>query len=339
MSTLELNLIKLYVPLVTWVGLGIGLGYKLPQKIPFYLGKFLFWIGVPISIVTFLRQADLSGSVWVAPVVAWTAMLTCMALAWSWIQLQRYCNELFQGNVEQQVRLLEHRSNWLHKLTLSLRAEWSKPAQGSFLLAAMVGNTGYLGYPVTLALVGPQYFAWALFYDTLGSTLGAYGLGVAIAARFGMSTPNHWRLLQAMISNPGLWSFFLGLGFRQVTLPDLMEQGLRAAAWGVIALSLLLLGMRLSQLTSWRNVQRAALSLGIKMLIVPLALGMGLSYLGVTGAPQLVIVLQMAMPPAFATLVIGEAYNLDRELTVTALAIGSIGLLFLLPLWLWLFTG
>ncbi|NJN58970.1 MAG: AEC family transporter, partial [Leptolyngbyaceae cyanobacterium SL_5_9] len=44
-------------------------------------------------------------------------------------------------------------------------------------------------------------------------------------------------------------------------------------------------------------------------------------------------------PPAFATLVIAEAYNLDRELTVTALAVGSLGLLLMLPMWLWLFSG
>lgn len=73
------------------------------------------------------------------------------------------------------------------------------------------------------------------------------------------------------------------------------------------------------------------------MLVVPLAVGSVLSLCGFTGAPQLAIVLQMAMPPAFATLVIAEAYNLDRDLAVTALAVGSTSLLLTLPLWLWLF--
>jgi malate permease and related proteins len=68
-------------------------------------------------------------------------------------------------------------------------------------------------------------------------------------------------------------------------------------------------------------------------------LDFSLPLLGITGNPLLVIVLQMAMPPAFATLVIAEAYDLDRELTVTTLAIGSVALLLLLPLWLWLFKG
>jgi len=45
----------------------------------------------------------------------------------------------------------------------------------------------------------------------------------------------------------------------------------------------------------------------------------------------------MAMPPAFATLVIAEAYELDQHLAVTALVMGCSGLLITLPLWLWLF--
>jgi hypothetical protein len=73
------------------------------------------------------------------------------------------------------------------------------------------------------------------------------------------------------------------------------------------------------------------------MLLVPLVLGIGLLQLGLTGRPLLVIVLQMAMPPAFATLVLAEVFDLERDLAVTTLAVGSIGLLLTLPIWLLLF--
>jgi predicted permease len=201
----------------------------------------------------------------------------------------------------------------------------------------MVGNTGYLGYPVTLAFVGTQYFAFALFYDLLGTTLAAYGLGVALGAHFGRGVQSHWQLAQAILINPTLWSFGFGLGFRQLPLPTTVEVSLHGLAWTVVALSLVLIGMRLSQLNSWHSLPRASISLGIKMLLVPLILGSSLSLFGLSGSTQLVIVLQMAMPPAFATLVIAEAYNLDHDLTVTALAVGSAGLLVTLPIWLWLF--
>jgi predicted permease len=329
------NLVTLYIPLVGWVGLGLILGYSLPKSVPVFLGKFLFWIGVPLSIMTFLRQADLSASVWIAPVVCWIAILLGATLAWLWIRSQIYLERITLARAPHPPA-----ASWQRRLTrFTLPSLQARPTQGSFLLASMVGNTGYLGYPITLALVGPQYFGWAVFYDTLGSTLGAYGLGVVLAAHFGAQTQGQWQLLQALIKNPALWSFWLGLWLRQLPFPAPVEQGLKSCAWTIVTLALVLLGMRLSQLTSWQNIQHAGISLAIKMLIIPLSLGLGLSALGVTGFPLLVIVLEMSMPPAFATLVIAEAYDLDRELTVTTLALGSILLLLLLPVWLWLFAS
>jgi predicted permease len=73
------------------------------------------------------------------------------------------------------------------------------------------------------------------------------------------------------------------------------------------------------------------------MLVVPAIIGTLLAGFGLRGMPQLVMVLQVAMPPAFANLVLAETYQLDRDLTVTALAVGSVGFLVTLPLWLLLF--
>lgn len=327
------------MPLVGLVLLGLILGSKLSKVAPAYLGQFLFWIGVPISNVFFLRRADLSGPIWIAPIVAWIAILLGAGLAWGWINWQAYLEDKSKGGWgagEQEGREAGGQENGYVRSNVP-RPVWSKPTQGSFILAAMVGNTGYLGYPVTLAFVGNQYFAFALFYDLLGTTLAAYGLGVVLGAYFGGGVQSNRQLAQALLINPTLWSFGFGLAFRQLPLLPIVEISLHRLAWTVVALSLVLIGMRLSQLNSWHSLPRASISLAIKMLLVPLILGSSLSLFGLSGSTQLVIVLQMAMPPAFATLVIAEAYNLDRDLTVTALAVGSAGLLVTLPIWLWLF--
>lgn len=313
------SLIKLYVQLGGGVLLGWILGRLVPKSLPTFIGQYLFWIGVPISIITFLRGADLSGAIWIAPVAAWVAMLLGVGLAWCWIQTQTSIFRLGGNNA-------------------SHKPFWSKSEQGSFLLSAMVGNTGYLGFPVTLALVGEKYFGWALFYDILGTTIGAYGLGVVLASYFGKEAKSPRQLVQAILYNPALWSVGFGLGFRFIPLPELAELGLQRFAWSAIALSVILIGMRLSQSTSWSRLKQASVSLGIKMLLVPVIVGIGLSQLGITGLPQLVIILQMGMPPAFATLVLAEVFDLERDLTVTALAAGSISLLLTLPVWLLLFA-
>ncbi|MBD2021344.1 AEC family transporter [Leptolyngbya sp. FACHB-36] len=298
------NLLSVYAHLLVWTLLGWGLGRLLPKAAPVVLGKFLFYVGVPLSILGFLRGAELSLSLWSAPVVSWVAQLLGVGAA-SWVLR-------WQG------------------------AAWSRRAQGSFLLASMVGNTGYIGYPVVLALVGPAYFAWALLYD-IGSTLGIYGFGVVLASRFSSQQWSGGHLRQALLKNPALWSFAIGLLSQNLPLPAPIEAGLRQLAWGVVSLALVLIGMRLSQLSSLSNVKPALISLGIKMLLVPLVLGLALKLLGITGPVHQVLLLQTAVPPAFGTLVIAEAYALDRELTVTTLALGSAGLFVTLPFWMWLF--
>ncbi|MBR8833297.1 MAG: AEC family transporter [Stigonema ocellatum SAG 48.90 = DSM 106950] len=303
------NLLQLYVKLVGLVLLGFILGRKLPATVPTRLGQFLFWIGGPISILVFLRKADFSGQIWIAPAIAILAIILGGLLAWVGIQAQAY----FTNTVPQQ------------------------PTQGSFILAAMIGNTGYLGYPISLAIVGKEYFAWALFYDLLGSVFGSSILAVALGAHFGSGGRSYWQIPRAIFTNPALWSYGFGLWFREKTLTPLVESFLDKFAWSIVSLSLMLIGMRLSQLNSWRSLPRAGISIVIKMLLVPLILGSILPLFGLTGATGQVILLQMAMPPAFTTLVIAETFNLDRDFAVTALALGTIVLLVTLPVWLWLF--
>jgi len=314
MAGLDNPLLRLYLQLTIGITIGVILDRRLPQKTAERLGQGLYWFGVPVSILGFLRQTELSWSIWVAPLTAWVAILLGGGLAVGW---------------------------WRY---LILRQPTQYQAtQGSFLLAAMMGNTGYLGYPVTLTLIGPQTFAWAVLYDMAGTTLGAYGLGAALAAYFHNRQPEGhplhaiWRSLGAIVINPALWGFSLGILTQSIPLPAVIELGLKGLAWGSVALALVLIGMRLGQLRTWGNLWLAAPSLVIKMLVVPLVVGLALSAFGIVGAPRLALVLQMAMPPAFATLVLAEIYSLDRELTVTTLAMGSIGLMFTLPLWLWLF--
>lgn len=301
------QLFKLYFQLGGSIIIGWILAQFIPKKFSTYLGKFLFWIGVTISIIAFLRRSDLSGNIWIAPVIAWIAILLGLILAWLYIKINQ------------------------------AKFQTKNTTKGSFLLSSLVGNTGYMGYPIVLGLVGEKYFAWALFYDMLGTVFGAYGLGVFIAAKFSKETPDNRSLILAVIKNPALLSFGIGVLFHDYPLPNILESSLQTLAWIILTMTLVLMGMRLSEIKTWKNINSAVIALIIKMIIVPLIIGLILLGLGWHGAPHLVLVLQMGMPPAFATLVIAEAYDLDCDLTVTSLALGALFLLFTLPLWLRLF--
>ncbi|MBP0016101.1 MAG: AEC family transporter [Cyanobacteria bacterium SBLK] len=300
-------LLGLYLKLVGGVAIGWILGKILPSKIPKAIGFFLFWVGVPIGMVIFLRRADLSGGIWLAALLAWLAIFLGGILARGWIQLKT--------------------------------PNWNQATQGSFIFASMFGNTGYLGYPIILALTGDQYFGWAVFYDLFGTTLGAYGLGGIFAAffsehRVAITLKN---LLLSAIAKPIWWAFLFSLWFRKIALPPLVEITLIRVGWCIIGLSLTLIGMRLSQLQPWKQWRSVSAGLIVKMLCVPLIFGILLRLFGFSESLQLVLVLQIAMPPAFATLVVAETYDLDREIAVSSIAIGSLSLLLTLPLWIFLF--
>lgn len=287
---------------------------ELHQRVPLVLGQFLFWFGVPLSIIGFIRRADLSGQLYLAPVVAWAAIL----LGW-------LCSRL-----------------WLRTQT----PPWPRPTQGSFSLASMLGNTGYIGYPVVLLLpqLGLDVFGWALFYDALGTLLGSYGLGAVLAAEFSdrpqVPRRSPWlnRLLE-VVRNPIILAFSLGLSLKAVALPVWLDNALFGFAWVIVMLSLVLTGLRIQQLRSWHHLRPAAVAVSIKMLVLPLAVGIGLTALGIDGPPRLVMILQAGMPCAFSNLVLAEAYDLDRDLSVTCVGLSSAGLLLTLPIWLWGFSG
>ncbi len=320
-------LARLYLPIcaAVFVGAVISFILSLPVirrrfkqpphlQLPAYLGRFLFLIGVPLSIINFLRRADLSGGVYLAPIVSWSAIFLALLCSWLWVRphLDR----------------------------------WSRPTRGSFSLAAMFGNTGYIGFPVILLLpqLGPDYFGWALFYDVLGTLLGAYILGVILASQFGQrqvdsdAQPRWQQNLKELFKNPTILAFIVGLALRPVVFPELLDIGLNGFAWSMVMLSLALMGMRLQQLRSWGKVAPAMAAISLRMLLVPLVVGMVLTAVGMTGPPRLVMVLQAGMPSAFATLVLAETYELDRELAVTCVGVSSAMLLVTLPLWLWGFA-
>lgn len=316
-------LLRLYAPIAAVILAGMALGQWLAvarwprgsalglhQQLPHRLGQGLFWVGLPLSVVGFLRRVDLSHQLYLAPAIAWAAILLGLA-----------CSRLGMG---------------------ILARQWPRSTQVSFSLAAMLGNTGFIGYPVVLLLpqLGLEGFGWALFYDAMGTLLGSYGLGAMLASTCQSPAPPQalrgwqqgWR---AISRNPILAAFGLGLLLRPLPLPVWLDTSLYRIAWLVVGLSLLLMGLRIQQLRSWQHLPRATAAIAIKMILVPFIVGLGLTVLGIEGVPRLVMVLQAGMPSAFANLVLAETYDLDRDLSVTCVGLSSAGLLFTLPLWLW----
>lgn len=336
------SLIQAYLPLVIWVGLGAGLGRFLPVALPRLLGRGLYWVGIPLEIFALARQTRFAEDTGLASLYTVIALGFGLALALTGLAVVRSLpsvapSESTMGDVPGATSLSSDKSANLPLQANTSAMTWAdKPRQGSFVLAALLGNTGFVGLAIVPTLVSGPYLGWAVFYSVTQNVVGTYGLGVYLASWFGRGThaQSRWQQLRDVVTVPSLWAFGLGSASQAWAWPPLVEEALHRSVWLVIPVALVLMGLRLSQLQGWSSLKPALVPATLKVLVLPtlvgaVALGSGLPRDGV-----LVLVLMSGMPSAFAGLILAEEYDLDRELVAASIALSTGGLLLTVPLWL-----
>jgi len=324
------TLLHAYVPLLVWITLGIAVVRFLPANLPRLLGRSLYWVGVPWEIFALARHTDLAQTIAMVPVVAIAALGFGLLLSAGLL----YC--------VRQVFATPAVAKDAAELPLVVEPEPSVSGRtGSFLIASTIGNTGFVGLGVVPTLISEPNVGWAVFYSVTNNVIGTYGLGVLIASYFGRSQvqKNGWAQVRDLLLVPSLWAFLIGTATRSLPFPEVIEQTLHASLWFVIPGAFLLMGMRLSQLKGLSSFQPAILPSLLKILLLPLLVGLACPLLGVTGEPRLALVLMAGMPSAFAGLILAEEYELDRNLIASSIAVSTLSLLVTIPLWLFLFSG
>jgi hypothetical protein len=198
-----------------------------------------------------------------------------------------------------------------------------RPQLGAVICTVIVVNTGYLGLPMSVALLGPGALPHAIVYDQLVSGpalfLGAFAVGAAFGdqpGRGGLA-----RVRTFVTRNPPLIAVVAGL----LASPALAPAPLPAISHVVVA-SLLVLGFfTVGVILSAERRQDAApllelpdrrvgLALGLRMVAAPLLLA-ACSALFVK-LPSAYL-LQAAMPAGINSLIVGHAYGLDQRLIAT----------------------
>src|SRR3954447_1462858 len=89
----------------------------------------------------------------------------------------------------------------------------TRPQTGAVICAVLTVNTGYLGYPLTVALLGRDELSTAVLYDVLVSgpslLLGAFAVGAAFGTKAGEGPRQRVRAF--FTRNPPLYAAIAGL--------------------------------------------------------------------------------------------------------------------------------
>lgn len=209
---------------------------------------------------------------------------------------------------------------WLSSRVLGL----ARHRTGAVVCAVLSVNTGYLGYPLTVALLGRDQLSTAVLYDVLVTgpclLLGAFAVGAAFGTRAGEGPRE--RLRAFFTRNPPLYAAVAGLLAPDAFAPNVLVDISQALVVAILPIGFFAVGATLAE-----NAEHGELPMPPPMTR-PVAVAV-VSRLAI--APALLILLAAplidlpaayrllsAMPSGINTMVVAHAYGLDMEITAEA---------------------
>jgi predicted permease len=249
------------------------------------INAVVIYAGLPAFVFKAVHGAALTADIWRVIGVAWVVFAATALLAW----------------------------------LLARVLKLPRPTAGGFIIAAALGNTGYIGYPITEAILGANALPEAVFYDVF-ATVGAFvTVGLLVAQRYGDRDETPVNPLRELLTFPAVVALAAALLLRSVPIPDLVNNGLALLASMVAPLIMLSVGISLRVGTLARWPGPFAILTGVRLLVAPaLALALGMLVVG-PGLPLRVVVLQAGMPSMMLTYVAGERFGLDTDFIASAI--------------------
>ena len=327
---------------VLWTSLGIILFRcrLVPTSLPRLLGRILYWIGVPLQVWVLARRSDFDEAVWIPPLATIAVLLLGLVLALSILQKWRQLKYVYLYKSLQ--------FSWLNDLiylfsSLPLTAKFfqrvipsNSAGQGSFVLASMLGNTGFIGLAIVPNFIDQHYWSWIVLYGVAHNLLGSYGLGAIVANYFSRSKTKKKGAMQlgSLLKVPSLWAFAIGYLTRNLSFPDAVEMVIKHGVFIVVPSAFLLIGMQLGKLQGIKSLKSAIIPTALKLFILPGLAAISLTLLGIEGDGRLALVLMSGMPAAFANVILAEEYNLDRHISAGTILLSTLTFPLSLPFWL-----
>jgi predicted permease len=200
----------------------------------------------------------------------------------------------------------------------------SRPRTGAVVCTVLSVNTGYLGYPLAVALLGRDQLPTAVLYDVLVTgpslLLGAFAVGAALGTKAGEGPRE--RLRAFFTRNPPLYAAIAGLLAPSALAPQVLVDASQALIVAILPIGFFAVGATLAENAEHGDLpmppkmtRPVALAIGTRLLLVPALLTLLAAPLIHLPAPYRLL---SAMPSGVNSLVVAHAYGLDMEITAEA---------------------
>lgn len=286
--------IALTIAAATAVGFGVEhrLGELSAQRVANFVAKGMLWVLIPPVVFFNIADLHLTAGVGAGLVFGWIALGTSMGAAYAI-------------------------GRWVLHLP--------RPAIGALMLAAGMGNTGYLGVPFTAALFGLDDVPDAIVFDIAVSAISLLTVAFAVGAAFGtFAAAPRDRLIGFFTRNPVLWAFLLALVAPAALAPQWAVDATHVLVFAMLPLGFFVVGVALASEADEGAVRfpppltvPVGVALGLKLVLMP-AVVAALSW-AIIDIPDPYIS-QAAMASGINGVLIAHAYGLDRALAASAIA-------------------
>jgi predicted permease len=195
---------------------------------------------------------------------------------------------------------------------------------GAVISAVLCVNTGYLGYPLTVALLGRDDLPQAVLYDVAVTgpslLLGAFAIGAAFGTRAGESPRQ--RAVAFLTRNPPLYAAVAGLLAPQALAPDLLVDASQALVVAILPIGFFAVGATLAEDAERGELRLpppltkpVAIALACRLAVVPaLLILLAAPLIDLPAAYRLLA----AMPTGLNSMIVAHTYGLDMRITAEA---------------------
>lgn len=207
---------------------------------------------------------------------------------------------------------------------IAARMRLSRTSTGALINASVMGNSGYLGLPLTVVLLGVGSIDEAILFDTMVATPLLFIGGAAVGAAFGTEggDTSKDRLKAFFLRNPPLWAAIAGFLAPGSLAPDSLVDVSHYLIVVMLPIGFFAVGTALVEERTEPGPARpqrgaVAAAVALKIAVAPaLLVAFAMPFIDLPD----VYLLLMAMPCGINSLISAHLFGLDHRLTATAIA-------------------
>lgn len=222
-------------------------------------------------------------------------------------------------------------------LLVTLLSRWLKfrdEERAVLLLTVALGNTSFLGYPLTRALIGEHALPYAVIYDQFGAFLMLSTFGLWVLARYGGDArPGARDMLLRVLKFPPIWALTIGFTVMPSEPPHWVAGALQRLSDALLPLAMLTIGLSVKLALPRNELKPLAAGLVLKLAVMPALALLLVPLLGLHGEMARTTVFESAMPSMVTAGALAISHNLAPRLAAAMVGYGLLLSLLTLPLW------